>query len=136
MGTGFLLEALYHRFRLVPQSGRNQVGSTMSLTVADQELRTSLRQVPINTRVKYTDWRGDTGEGTLLRFVDCNGKEVPSNQWGTTRFDGMVVKRDFSADDGRVLLPLLGDGDSLTPVKDDRNRNYLPNGCQTKRFGR
>lgn len=82
----------------------------------DFKLRDALRQLPIGARVAYKGWRGDAGEGVLLRFVAANGKEVKPELWGIRPLDGIVIKRDFSADDGRMFRPLLGDGDVLTLV--------------------
>ncbi len=75
------------------------------------DLLANLRALQPGQRVRYRDWRGGTGEGTFLRFVDAAGREVPAAAWGGRPRDVVIVKRDFSADDGRIFRPLLGDGD-------------------------
>lgn len=80
------------------------------------ELLPGLRALVCGQRVMYHGWRGDAGEGVFLRFVDAEGKEVEASCWGTKRRDGLVVKRDFSADAGRLFLPLVGDGDVVEAI--------------------
>jgi hypothetical protein len=82
----------------------------------DLALRDALRALPIGARVAYKDWRGDNGEGVVVRFVSANGTPIKPGLWGIRPLDGIVIKRDFSADDGRIFRPLLGDGDILTLV--------------------
>lgn len=73
-----------------------------------------LRALTPGQRVIYRCWRGDSGQGVMLRFVSgATGKPVEPTQWGHDRMDGVLVKRDFSADDGRVFRPFLGDGDDV-----------------------
>ena len=70
-----------------------------------------LRKLVPGERVHYKDWRGGTGEGVFFSHIDAGGRIVASTYWGNHRKDGLIIKRDFSADEGRVFRPFLGDGD-------------------------
>ncbi len=80
-----------------------------------RELIESLRKLKQGDRVHYRGWRGeaDRGQGVFWYFINSDWKVIPPEQWGRTAKDGLIVKRDFSADDGRRFLPLLGDGDAI-----------------------
>jgi hypothetical protein len=80
----------------------------------EEELAAFLRKLEPGERVYYRDWRGGKGEGVFLRHIDKIGQIVGKSSlsyWGNNRADGVVIKRDFSADDGRIFKPFLGDGD-------------------------
>lgn len=64
-------------------------------------------------RVHYTGWRGDRGTGTFVSFTDMRDQRCPVGAWGHSKRDGVLVKRDFSADAGVIFRPFLGDGDSV-----------------------
>jgi hypothetical protein len=70
-----------------------------------------LQNLKRGDRVYYRDWRGGKGEGTFLRHVDAVGNPIDSKYWGGNKKHGLVVKRDASADEGRVFRPLLQGGD-------------------------
>lgn len=74
-----------------------------------------LRRLQPGDRVRYQGWRGpaDRGTGTFLRHVDLHGKTVSPGSWGNTNMDGVVVRRDFSSDDGKTFRPFAGDGESI-----------------------
>lgn len=77
-----------------------------------------LRALKPGDRVRYVCWRGDRGDGVFLRFVSAvDGKEIDGQAWGKNRRDGIVVKRNFSADDGRIFLPFIGDGEEVIPLE-------------------
>jgi hypothetical protein len=72
------------------------------------------RQIKPGERVHYRCWRGGEGQGIFLRFINPENREYTNpNLWGHHAKDGMVIKRDFSADDGRVFRPFLKDGDMV-----------------------
>jgi hypothetical protein len=70
-----------------------------------------LKLIQPGERVHYRDWRGGSGEGVFLRHIDGEGKTLDPKRWGYSKNHGVVVKRDFSSDDGRVFRPFAGDGD-------------------------
>ena len=76
-------------------------------------LRDKLIRLKPGGRVEYHDWRGSKGEGIFLRFTNSKGVEVSVERWGANENDGMIIKRDFSADEGRLFKPFLGDGDKI-----------------------
>ena len=87
----------------------------------DEEVA-ALRALSPGDRVRYRCWRGGTGEGTFLRhgFRESPRKGAPvranrPENWGTNVHDFLVVKRDFSADDGRVFFPLGDSDDQVVP---------------------
>lgn len=79
----------------------------------DKQMVEFLRKLVPGERVHYKDWRGGTGEGVFLRHIDPNGRTVDSRYWGNHKKDGLIIKRDFSADEGRVFRPFLDDGDVI-----------------------
>lgn len=99
----------------------------------DHDLVKAMRSLPVGCRVRYRGWRGDSGEGVFLGFVwpDAVPANVPmtpraewragtvqrAGSWGVKPKDGLMVKRDFSADDGRIFLPFAGDGDFVEEIK-------------------
>jgi len=81
------------------------------------KLLTKLRKLVPGQRVAYTCWRGGKGEGVFLRFVDSKGTEVQASRWrAASDKEALVVRRDFSADDGRVFRPFADDGDSIVSL--------------------
>jgi hypothetical protein len=78
--------------------------------------RDTLRLLKPMCRVAYEGWRGDHGEGVLLRFVNYRGEAVTPEVWGTNRLDALIVRRDASADEGCRFLPFVGDGDRIWRV--------------------
>jgi hypothetical protein len=81
------------------------------------KLAESLRTLRPGDKVYYRDWRGGQGEGVFLRHINAGGQTIGCSHvnslWGYNRYDAVVVKRDFSADEGRVFKPFLGDGDEV-----------------------
>jgi hypothetical protein len=89
---------------------------THTLTPENLLLREKLRRLKPRDKVSYTDWRGGSGEGFVLRFISHDNKEVDPKDWGYDNRDVIVIKRNDSADDGRYFRPFLKDGDTVTPV--------------------
>jgi hypothetical protein len=70
------------------------------------------RLIKPGERVHYRCWRGGEGKGVFLRFINPENREYANpDNWGHNARDGMIIKRDFSADEGRVFRPFLKDGD-------------------------
>ena len=81
----------------------------------DKKLAEFLRLLKPGERVRYKGWRGDSGEGIFVRLLHASGA-VPSNPrfWGNDTRDALIIKRDFSADEGRKFMPFARDGDVIT----------------------
>lgn len=89
------------------------------LSDEQQKMVPALRALAPGQRVAYKGWRGDNGEGVFVGFmgiVDGTRRPVAAKDWGKTKSDGLVIKRDFSSDDGRLFLPFAGDGDEVTAI--------------------
>lgn len=86
----------------------------------DPQLRGTLRALRPGQRVRYFGWRGprDLGEGIFLGWRKADGKMCEPAEWGYNKSDGVVVKRDCSADDGRTFLCFVGDGESVEALSD------------------
>src|SRR5271157_714273 len=74
-----------------------------------KKLAEKLQKLQSGERVKYRCWRGGEGEGVFLHFVGPTRQKVQATRWGNNSKDGLIVKRDFSADDGYLFLPFSGE---------------------------
>jgi len=93
------------------------------LSDEQRKMVATLRTLKEGQRVRYKGWRGDTGYGVFLGFIDMMGgtrRPVAAKEWGKTKSDALLIKRDFSADDGRLFLPFAGDGDEVTAALDEK----------------
>jgi len=72
--------------------------ASSALKDTDRVVRDAIRAIPPGRRVVYEGWRGDRGEGVLLRFVNYRGEVVVPAAWGTNRLDAVIVHRDCSAE--------------------------------------
>ncbi len=86
-----------------------------------------LRALEPGQRVRYQGWRGplDSGEGTFLRHIFRSEYKTPPSIrfWGRDKLDALLVKRDFSADDGRLFRPFAGDGEMVEPIRPPEKPN-------------
>jgi hypothetical protein len=90
----------------------------MKAITPDRNLVRRLRKLSPGRRVIYRGWRGllDHGNGVFIGFWS-RGKVVSPDAWGCDALDGLLVKRDFSADDGRVFRPLIPGNETVEEVE-------------------